>query len=122
MERVKPQVILHLSNFGTVHTRSCHLNWTSPFFTQAQARPLVFGAYPHTIHTRVDAAPAKPPLQCRPVSHTPIYDQLRGERINADVPAPAIEAPQVVRPEQDHPPADVTSAAAVFARPPGPEI
>jgi hypothetical protein len=25
-------------------------------------------------------------LRCRAVGHTPIYDQLRGERINADVP------------------------------------
>lgn len=27
------------------------------------------------------------PLRCRTVSQTPTYDQLRGERINADVPA-----------------------------------
>ena len=25
-------------------------------------------------------------LRCRPVGQTPIYDQLRGERINSDVP------------------------------------
>ena len=35
----------------------------------------------------VDAALNGTPLRCRTVSQTPTYDQLRGERINADVPA-----------------------------------
>ena len=51
----------------------------------------------HTISTRactvspscphhVDAALAGPPLPWGPVRPTPLYDQMRGERINADVP------------------------------------
>lgn len=35
----------------------------------------------------MDAALHGTPLRCRTVSQTPTYDQLRGERINADVPA-----------------------------------
>lgn len=57
--------------------------------------------YPQVIPTcahYVDAAPADPPLGFRPVSQTPIYDQLRGERIAADVPVTGAEPQQV-----DHP-------------------
>jgi hypothetical protein len=68
----------------------------------------------------VHAAPAIPPLQCCPVSQTPIYDQLRGERINANAPARGINPHQVVHPDKTLLPADATSVAAVFARPPGP--
>ena len=55
---------------------------------------------PHRVHTvstataqsppicthDVDAVLSGPRLRCRPVRPTPLYDQLRGERINADVP------------------------------------
>jgi hypothetical protein len=32
-------------------------------------------------------------LRCRAVGQTPIYDQLRGERINADVPSNDVDLP-----------------------------
>lgn len=35
----------------------------------------------------MEATPARAPLRCRTVTPTPTYDQLRGELINADVPA-----------------------------------
>jgi hypothetical protein len=54
------------------------------------------------------------------MSQTPIYDQLRGERINADVPTPGVDPQPVDHTGQDRVPADATSAAAVFARPPWP--
>jgi hypothetical protein len=54
------------------------------------------------------------------MSQTPIYDQLRGERINADVPTPGVDLQQVDHAGQDRGPADATSAAPVFARPPWP--
>jgi hypothetical protein len=51
---------------------------------------------PHDIHHHCTASPSVhtlwmptrsgPPLRCRPVRPTPLYDQLRGERINADLP------------------------------------
>jgi hypothetical protein len=40
--------------------------------------------------THVHTAFPHPRLQCRFMSQTPIYDQLRGERINADVPIPGV--------------------------------
>ena len=43
----------------------------------------------------VDAALSGPPLRCRPVRTTPLYDQLRGERINADVPPSAAQPHQL---------------------------
>jgi hypothetical protein len=46
----------------------------------------------------VETALAGPPLRLRTVSHTPTYDQLRGERINADVPAGEAEPQPVDRP------------------------
>lgn len=42
--------------------------------------------YTFCAHMLIPAA-AKSPLRCRTVNQMPIYDQLRGERINADVPA-----------------------------------
>jgi hypothetical protein len=60
---------------------------------------------PHGVHRRctvsplrthhVDAALSGPPLRCRPVRPTPLYDQLRGERINADIPPSDAQAQQV---------------------------
>jgi hypothetical protein len=34
-------MISSLDSAIAVITRSCHLDWTSPFFTEAQARPIV---------------------------------------------------------------------------------
>jgi hypothetical protein len=76
--------------------------------------------HPHPVHTHVHAASTHARLQCRPMSQTPIYDQLRGERINADVPTPGVDPQQVDHTGQDRLPVDATSAAAVFARRPGP--
>jgi hypothetical protein len=51
--------------------------------------------HPQPVHTTVLPPPQTRPYGVRPMDRTPIYDQLRGERINADVPA--VEAdPQVV--------------------------
>lgn len=38
------------------------------------------------VHSLLMHSPVMGSLRCRAVGHTPIYDQLRGERINADVP------------------------------------
>lgn len=46
----------------------------------------------------MDAALDCTPLRCRTVSQTPTYDQLRGERINADVPAGEVDPHTVGRP------------------------
>ncbi len=48
----------------------------------------------------VDVALFGPPLRCRPVRTTPLYDQLRGERINADVPPSA--RPQQLEDRRKH--------------------
>jgi hypothetical protein len=54
------------------------------------------------------------------MSQTPIYDRLRGERINADVTIPEVDPQKIDHTGQDRVPADATSAAAVFARSPWP--
>jgi hypothetical protein len=56
-------------------------------------------------------------LRCRPVRKTPIYEQLRGEHINADVP-PSEAAPPQCRPGR-HRLAETTGPVAVCP-PPGP--
>lgn len=63
--------------------------------------------------------PQTRPYGVRPMDRTPIYDQLRGERINADVPA--VEAdPQVVgRRGRHHVLVVAPGPTAVFG-PPGP--
>lgn len=66
----------------------------------------------------VDAAPADPPLRFRPVSPTPIYSQLRGERINADVPVTEAHPQEVDHPGKHRLPDGGPDPAAVFARPP----
>lgn len=43
----------------------------------------------------VDAALSGPRLRCRSVRPTPLYDQLRGERINADVPPSDVQPKQL---------------------------
>lgn len=64
--------------------------------------------------------PAGPPLQCHPVSQTPIYDQLRGEHINVDVPASGADPQNIGQSEQNDLFIDASSVTAVFPRPPGP--
>lgn len=59
------------------------------------------------------------PLRWRVVRQTPTYDQLRGERINADVPASEVHPDWCDRPGR-HRLADDTPAAAVCGPPPAP--
>ncbi|MDQ4093762.1 MAG: hypothetical protein M3143_10285 [Actinomycetota bacterium] len=54
------------------------------------------------------------------MSQTPIYDQLRGERINADVPATGADPQPVGHPGQHRLSADELGPMAAFARSPGP--
>jgi hypothetical protein len=76
--------------------------------------------YRSTVCTHhVDAGPVGEPLRCRPMGETPIYDQVRGERINADVPVSGVDPQWAayhgkhrLRPDTPVPP-------AVFG-PPGP--
>lgn len=80
--------------------------------------PLV-RTHPQAIPTctqHVDAAPADPPLRFCPVSQTPIYDQLRGERIIADVPATGAEPQQVDPPGKHRPRTGRSGPAAVSGR------
>jgi hypothetical protein len=76
--------------------------------------------HPHPVHTHVHATPCTPTPTVSPVSQTPIYDQLRGEHINVDVPAPEVGPEQVDHTRGDLVPADARDAAEMFARPPGP--
>ena len=57
-------------------------------------------------------------LRCRPVGQTPIYEQLRGERINADVPSsPGDQHVHSGRHRLDE---QTPGAVAVVGRPSGP--
>jgi len=58
-------------------------------------------------------------LRCRAVGHTPIYDQLRGERINADVPSNDVDLPRDASSSSHHREPAVPSAARLL-RPVGP--
>lgn len=61
----------------------------------------------------MDAVAARPPLRCRTVTQTPTYDQLRGERINADVPASETDPQPVDRPGRHRIPDDTLAAPAL---------
>jgi hypothetical protein len=52
------------------------------------------------------------------VSETPIYDQLRGERINADVPATRTEQQRVTRPERTRLRDETAGVKPMFGRSP----
>ncbi|MDT7595928.1 MAG: hypothetical protein QOJ06_1474, partial [Pseudonocardiales bacterium] len=53
-------------------------------------------SYPlHRLYTPRRCRPRRPSLECPPYGSEPIYDRLRGERINADVPATGAD-PQLV--------------------------
>jgi hypothetical protein len=72
-----------------------------------------------TYTPRVDASPGRPTPTVSPVTPTPIYDQLRGERINAEVPATRADPHRL-----DHPdghrlaPTVPTAPAVAFSRSP----
>jgi hypothetical protein len=68
----------------------------------------------------VDAVVAAAVLGCRGVSHTPTYDQLRGERLDADVPASEADPTQVDPPGKHRLRDDAPAAAAVGGFSPGP--
>jgi hypothetical protein len=58
---------------------------------------------PQQLSTRCGCRRCRAPPTVRGVSQTPTYDQLRGERINADVPASEDKAPLVDQPGRHHP-------------------
>lgn len=68
----------------------------------------------------VEALPAIAPLRCRAMSHTPTYDQLRGERINAEVPASQARPRTVDQPGSHRIRADTATAATGCGPSPGP--
>lgn len=68
----------------------------------------------------VEALPAIARLRCRAMSHTPTYDQLRGERINADVPVSQAHPGPVDQPGSHHLRADTPTAATGCSPSPGP--
>jgi hypothetical protein len=67
----------------------------------------------------VEALSAGAPLQCGAVSQTPTYDQLRGERINADVRASEADPHPLEHPGR-HRLRDDTPTAATVCGPFGP--
>jgi hypothetical protein len=78
--------------------------------------PQTVRSCPHDVEAVVAAAT----LGCRGVSHTPTYDQLRGERINADVPASETDPQQVDPPGKHRLRDDAPAVAAVGGFSPGP--
>jgi hypothetical protein len=58
-------------------------------------------------------------LRCQPVDQTPIYEQLRGERLNAEVPAGTRHPQQHEHPGRHRRSTDTAPTAAVFG-PSGP--
>jgi hypothetical protein len=75
--------------------------------------------HPQPVHTTVLPPPQTRLYGVRPMGRTPIYDQLRGERINADVPA-AEAGPQVGGRRGRHHVLVVAPGPAAVAGPPGP--
>jgi hypothetical protein len=68
---------------------------------------------------RVDASPRRPTPTVSPVTPTPIYDQLRGERINAEVPATGADPHRLDHPDGHRLATTVLTAPAVaFSRSP----
>ena len=75
-------------------------------------------AHPYTACTHhVDTSSTGPPLRCCPVGQTPIYDQLRGERINADVPATGADPQRVDHAGKHRLPAGAPVPTEVFGPP-----
>jgi hypothetical protein len=72
-----------------------------------------------TCTQRVDAALADPASTVSAMSPTPIYDLLRGERINAEVPAADVGPPLVEHGGKHRLPVGALTAVAGFDEPPG---
>lgn len=68
----------------------------------------------------VEDVPAGARLWCRAMSQTPTYDQVRGERINADVPASEADPHELDDPGKHRLRADTPIAAEVCGPSPGP--
>jgi hypothetical protein len=62
------------------------------------------------------------PLQCRAVGQTPIYDQLRAERINANISLRDVDPYRLVSSGRHCLDADAPCAAAMLVHPQGPEL
>jgi hypothetical protein len=75
--------------------------------------------YPQAVHTPVMWSLEALVLRCRSVGEMPIYEQLRGERINADVPPSEAALPRVGRSGRHRLAPDTTGPVGVCA-PPGP--
>ena len=58
---------------------------------------------PHQLSTRCGCRRRRAMHTVRAVSQTPTYDQLRGERINADVPPSEVDPPRLDQPGKHHP-------------------
>lgn len=58
---------------------------------------------PHQLSTRCGCRRRRPMHTVRAVSQTPTYDQLRGERINADVPSSEEQPPRLDQPGKHDP-------------------
>jgi len=114
-------VVLMGSLLLTVVGRVCWIPPPSRLVTESP-QPLhhwctVSTTCPHDVEVVLAAAA----LRCRAVSHTPTYDQLRGERINAAVPASEADPHQVDHPGKHRPRDDAPTAAAVGGSSPEPE-
>ena len=68
------------------------------------------------LHTLLMPSPVMVSLRCRAMGQTPIYDQLRGERISADVLPSAIHAHQLAHSGRHCLDEEPPSAAAVVVR------
>jgi hypothetical protein len=78
---------------------------------------------PQPVHTMVMQRPPGRLYGVRLMGQTPIYDQLRGERINADIPATVAVPQSVDHPGKHHLLAVARGAAAVFGpRRPGTDL
>jgi hypothetical protein len=66
----------------------------------------------HPLSTRCGCPRCRGPPTVRAVSQTPTYDQLRGERINADVPPSEEDPPRVAQPGKHGPADDAPRALA----------
>jgi hypothetical protein len=76
---------------------------------------LIHTLYTHLIHTLLMQSLVAVALRCRLVCETPIYEQLRGERINAEVEPSKTALPRVGRPGRHRRLAETTSPIAMRA-------
>ncbi len=81
-------------------------------YTQSRIRP-------QPVHTTSMLPPQTRLYGVRPMGQTPIYEQLRGERINAEVPATGADPQRVDHPGKHHLLA-VAPVPAAALEPPGP--